>query len=293
MLDQLVQIATRLRGYNPLGVIIEVALIWAVMWVVWRFLRGTRGARVLKGVGLVLIVALVLTAALPQEAIGFDRLRFLLQGVLGFVAIAMVVVFQPELRRALVRLGEARLFRGTTTELDSVIDEIIGAVAYLSKNKIGAIIAIEREVGLKGIVEEGTRLNAYVSAELLKTIFWPGTALHDMGVVIQNDKIVAAGVQFPLAEGEDIAQELGSRHRAALGISQEADCLVVVVSEETGAISLAERGNLLRKLTADGLRAMLHRSLMQAPADRAAADQPATDKTDTEEEPPAAEKTAA
>lgn len=293
MLDQLVQIATRLRGYNPLGVIIEVALIWAVMWVVWRFLRGTRGARVLKGVGLVLIVALVLTAALPQEAIGFDRLRFLLQGFLGFVAIAMVVVFQPELRRALVRLGEARLFRGTTTELDSVIDEIIGAVAYLSKNKIGAIIAIEREVGLKGIVEEGTRLNAYVSAELLKTIFWPGTALHDMGVVIQNDKILAAGVQFPLAEGEDIAQELGSRHRAALGISQEADCLVVVVSEETGAISLAERGNLLRKLTADGLRAMLRRSLMQAPADRGAADQPATDKTDTEEEPPAAEKTAA
>lgn len=297
MLEQLLQIATRLRGYNPIGVIVELALIWAVMWVVWRFLRGTRGARVLKGVGLVLVVAMVLVAALPQEAIGFDRLRFLLERFLGFAAIALVIVFQPELRRALVRLGEARLFRGSVMELDSVINEIIDAVAYLSKNKIGAIIAIEREVGLKGIVEDGTRLHADVSAELLKTIFWPGTALHDMGVVIQQDKIVAAGVQFPLAEGEDIAQELGSRHRAALGISNEADCLVVVVSEETGAISLAERGNLLRKLTADGLRAMLRRSLMQSVTPgtpgMAGTESAARKPEDHQEQTPAAEKTAA
>ena len=135
MLEQLLQIITRLRGYNPVGVIVELALIWVVMWVVWRFLRGTRGARVLKGVGLVLVVAMVLVAALPQEAIGFDRLRFLLEKFLAFAAIAMVIVFQPELRRALVRLGEARLFRGSVLELDSVIDQIIDAVAYLSKKQ--------------------------------------------------------------------------------------------------------------------------------------------------------------
>ncbi len=262
MFEQVLQLATRLRGYNPLGVIIELALIWAVMWLVWRFLRGTRGARVLKGVGFVLLVALLLVAGLPQETIGFERLRFLVERFLGFAAIALVIVFQPELRRALVRLGEARLFRGAVMDLDNVIGEIVKAASYLSKNKIGAIIAIEREVGLKGIVEDGTRLNAHVSSELLKTIFWPGTALHDMGVVINQDRIVAAGVQFPLAESDEIAQELGSRHRAAMGLSQEADCLVIVISEETGWISLAERGNLLRKLTPDGLGAMLRRALM-------------------------------
>ena len=119
MLEQLLQIATRLRGYNPIGVIVELALIWAVMWVVWRFLRGTRGARVLKGVGLVLVVAMVLVAALPQEAIGFDRLRFLLEHFVGFAAISLVIVFHPELRRALVLLGEARLFRGAGWSISS------------------------------------------------------------------------------------------------------------------------------------------------------------------------------
>jgi len=128
-------------------------------------------------------------------------------------------------------------------------------------------MAIARDVGLEGVVEAGTRLNADISAELLKTIFWPGSALHDMGLVIRGDKAIAAGVQFPLAEGADISQELGSRHRAALGLSQEADCLVVVVSEETGAVSLAERGQLLRKLSVDGLRAMLRRGLAQPAAE--------------------------
>jgi diadenylate cyclase len=273
LFDQIVQIATRLRGYNPVGVVIELALIWAVMWLVWRFLRGTRGARVLKGVGFVLVIALLLISALPQETIGFERLRFLVERFLGFAAIAMVIVFQPELRRALVRLGEARLFRGAAMDMENAIGEIVKATGYLSKNKIGAIMAIEREVGLRGIVEEGTRLNAQVSADLLKTIFWPGSALHDMGVVIHQDKIVSAGVQFPLAESDDVAQELGSRHRAAMGLSLEADCLVIVVSEETGSISLAERGNLLRKLSPETLESMLRRSLMNtvaAPADGAA-----------------------
>jgi diadenylate cyclase len=279
LFEQVFQLAIRLRGYNPLGVIIELALIWAVMWLVWRFLRGTRGARVLKGVGFVLLVALLLVAGLPQETIGFERLRFLVERFLGFAAIALVIVFQPELRRALVRLGEARLFRGAVMDLDNVIGEIVKAASYLSKNKIGAIIAIEREVGLKGIVEDGTRLNAHVSAELLKTIFWPGTALHDMGVVINQDRIVAAGVQFPLAESDEIAQELGSRHRAAMGLSQEADCLVIVISEETGWISLAERGNLLRKLTPDGLGAMLRRALMNTATVPGESKSPAGEKT--------------
>lgn len=271
LFEQLIQLAIRIRGYNPIGVAVELVLIWATVYLIWRFLKGTRGARVLRGVGLVVVAALLLIAVLGTERLGLERLRFLLENFVGFAALALVVVFQPELRRALMRLGEARLFQGRTVEMGGVIEEVARAVTYLSKNKIGAIIAIERSVGLKGIVEAGTALNADVSSELLKTIFWPGTALHDMGVVISDGKVVAAGVQFPLAEGDDIGQELGSRHRAAVGLSQDADCLVIVVSEETGAISLAERGQLLRKLSPDGLRAMLRRAMAPPDQKKAAA----------------------
>lgn len=283
------QLMTRLAGYNPLEVLVELALIWIVVWMIWRFLRGTRGARVLKGVGLVLAAAMLLIAGLGSDAPGFERLRFLLEKSLGFAALGLVIVFQPELRRAMVRLGEAKLFRGTIADVDNVIAQVVDAVEDMSKNKIGAIIAIEREVGLEGIVEAGTPLHATVTAELLKTIFWPGSALHDMGVVIRGDEVAAAGVQFPLAEGDDISQELGSRHRAAVGLSQEADCLVIIVSEETGAISLAERGQLLRKLSPEGLRAMLRRGLRRQRARRSPGTSPST-PTDTED--PAA-KTAA
>lgn len=263
MFDWLFEIATRFGGYNLLELIVQFVLIWCVIYLVWRFLRGTRGARVLKGAGLLLMVALLLMTATGGESGHFAPLRYLLERTLGVAVIAMVVIFQPELRRAMVRIGEARLFRGSSMDPDHVIDELILAIEYLSKNKIGAIIALERDVGLEGIVEAGTRLNAHVTDELLRTIFWPGTALHDMGVVIREDRIVAAGVQFPLAEDDDLSQDLGSRHRAAIGLSQEADCLVIVVSEETGGITLAERGQLLSKLSPDALGSMLKRGLNQ------------------------------
>ncbi len=270
LLDQLHQFAdrtvdfwVRVSNYGW-GVLVELALIWIVVHLVFRFLRGTRGARVLKGVGFILIVATLLVALMPRDQAAFARLEFLYGKFLAFAALALVIVFQPELRRALVRLGEARLFRGHSAAVEPVVDEIIKAVSYLSRNKIGAIIAVEREVPLGGIVEAGTTLNADVTSELLQSIFWPGSALHDMGVVIRDDKVLGAGIQFPLSEGDDMAQELGSRHRAAIGLSQEADCLIVVVSEETGAISLAERGQLVRKLSAEALRSMLRRGLVQA-----------------------------
>ncbi len=148
-----------------------------------------------------------------------------------------------------------------------MIDQIVQAAGYLSTNKIGGLIAIEREDALASVAEGGTKLDAAVSAELLKTIFWPGSALHDMGVVIRAEKIVAAGVQFPLAESEEISQELGSRHRAAIGLSQESDCLVVAISEETGIISLAENGRLRRKLSPEDLREALRQRMAQAATD--------------------------
>ena len=263
MFDSLTQLADRLRGYlrsEWWAVLFELAVIWAVVYLILRFLRGTRGARVIKGIAIILIVG-TLTIQIFGGASQLERLNFLYSNFLAFVSIMLVIVFQPELRRALVRLGEARFFRQTGLRKARIVDELIGSITYLSRNKVGALIAIERQVGLGGIVEAGVRLDSEVSKELLNTIFWPGSALHDMGVVIRGERLVAAGVQFPLAEGDAVSQELGSRHRAAIGLSQEVDALIIVVSEETGTISVAERGELTRGLNADDLRAVLAKGM--------------------------------
>jgi diadenylate cyclase len=262
ILERLNNIFDRVSGYDPWEVLIELTVIWAIVFWISIFLRGTRGARAIKGTALVLIIAWVVIRVLSGEQERFERLALLFSNFISIAVIALLIIFQPELRRAMVRLGELGPIRsGTGLRKARVIEEVLGAVAYLSKNKIGALIAIERQTGLRGIVEAGTRLEAAVSKELLNTIFWPGSALHDMGVVIQGDRVIAAGVQFPLAEGEHFSSELGSRHRAAIGLSNEADALVIVVSEETGTISVAERGQLTRNLTIDSLRTHLARGM--------------------------------
>lgn len=261
--NSLIQLGHRILGYfrnEPIQVLIELAVIAVVVYIILRFLRGTRGARVIKGVALVLVAGIVVIQVLEREN-QFERLNFLYSNFLAIASLMLVIVFQPELRRALVRLGEARFFRQTGLRKARVVEETLAALQYMSRNKIGALIAIERQVGLRGIEELGTALNADVSQQLLQTIFWPGSALHDMGVVIRGDRIVSAGVQFPLAEGEGIPQELGSRHRAAIGLSQETDALILVVSEETGTISSAERGKLTRGLTIDDLRPILTKGM--------------------------------
>lgn len=282
--DRLYELAERVQGHLREGaweVIAEFAVIWLVVLIVYRFLRGTRGARVIKGVALILVVGVLSIQLFGREGT-FERLNLLYAKALPIISLTLIIVFQPELRRALVRLGEARLFRQSGLRRAQVIEELVAALAYLSKNKIGALIAIERRVGLRGIVELGTRLDAEVTKQLLDTIFWPGSALHDMGVVIRGDRIIAAGVQFPLAESDNVPQELGSRHRAAIGLSQEADALVLIVSEETGIISVAERGELKRGLTPDELRPILSRgfgTVVITPKDAAAAAESETDAT--------------
>lgn len=262
LIDRLDQLIKRLHTYPWWVVTVELVTIWILVYIVMRFLHGTRGARVIKGVALILVI-ITLSIMVLGSGTSFERLNFLYSNFFGTASLALVVVFQPEVRRALVRLGEARLFRGSNLRRARVIEELLGAVSYLSKNKIGALIAIERQVGLGGIIEAGTRLHADVSKELINTIFWPGSALHDMGVVIQGDRITAAGVQFPLAEGEQFSSELGSRHRAAIGLSQDTDALIIVVSEETGTVSLAERGQLVRNISISGLRTKLVSGLGQ------------------------------
>jgi diadenylate cyclase len=237
---------------------IELLLIGIVVFWVLRFLQGTRGARMLKGIGILLIVLLLVVKGLNLVFKGgLDEIDYLYSQLLFFASFALAVVFQPELRRALMRLGETRLFRSWSNQIDDDIEQLVQSAIFLSRRKIGGLIAIEREAGLAGIAQNGTRINADLTAELLNTIFWPNSPLHDLGVVISQGRVAYAGVQFPLAESEDFERELGSRHRAAVGMSEESDAVVVVVSEETGDISVAESGKLIRKLTPEALRGLL------------------------------------
>lgn len=254
MPDSVEQYLSRIASYPLWIVALELLLIGIVVHSVIEFLRGTRGARLIKGTALFLISAYVVIKLSGDK---LYRVEFLYSRLLFFSTFAVVVVFQPELRRALMRLGETKLFHTPGTPVRNVVDVICRTASYCSKNRIGALVAIERDVGLGGLIENGTQLNADLTAELLNTIFWPGSVLHDMGVVIRGGKIAAAGVQFPLAEGQDLAQELGSRHRAALGLSEDTDAVIVVVSEETGTISVAENGRLIRNLTVEGLESLL------------------------------------
>ena len=247
---------TELHGYHWWQVALELLVIGLVVYYVIRFLRGTRGAHMLRGIALLLITLSVLVQLLVN-AFALDRLGFLYGKFLTFAGYAIVVAFQPELRRVLLRLGETRLFRGWSNELVQEIDELVESAQFLSRRKIGALIAIEKEQGLSGLTENATRLNADLTAPLLNTIFWPNSPLHDLGVVVTQGRVMFAGVQFPLAESGELEKELGSRHRAAVGLSQEYDAVVLVVSEETGDVSIAERGQLIRKLSPEGLRGLL------------------------------------
>ncbi|MFG0275035.1 MAG: diadenylate cyclase CdaA [Phycisphaerales bacterium] len=281
-LESLQYLLSRLLAYPVWEMAVELVVIWALAMLTWRFVQGTRAAGAVKGILFVLLGFLLLRLVAPSGS--FERLAYLGDRFLGFAAIALVIIFQPELRRAMVRIGEAPLFRAGPADVTPVIDAIVGAVGFLSKNQFGALVAIEGRVGLREVVEGGKILNADVSAELLQSIFWPNNPLHDMGVVVRGSRIVAAGVQFPLADPQEMPdRRLGTRHRAAIGLSRVTDTIVIVVSEETGAISLAERGRLERWLTPETLREELIKRMGQA--HRTDAPPEEDDEDDTEAQP--------
>jgi diadenylate cyclase len=254
--DAILTYLQRVATYNPYVVVIQLLMIALVVGIVMRFLRGTRGARLLKGTALVLAIVFIVFRLLPKTD-EWKRIEFLYRYFVLFLALAFVVAFQPELRRGLISIGQARLFRGRHVKIEDMVEELIQSVSYLSRNKIGAIIAIERQVGLGALMSTGTKLDAAVTAELLNTIFYPGTLLHDMGVVIHDHRIAAAGCQFPMAESEEVDPSLGSRHRAALGLVYDSDAVVLVVSEETGRVSLAYEGQLHIGLAMESVREIL------------------------------------
>ena len=235
-------------------VAIELLLIGLVVYWAVDFLEGTRGERLFRGVIFILIAG-VLVLNFVVERFGFERLQYLYKGFLIAVLIIAVAGFQPEIRRALIRIGQPSFMTSSSQQLSRTVEEIIGAVTELAAAKIGAIIVIEKRVALGEFIESGVRLDARVTAELLKTIFQPGTTLHDMAVVIRGDRAVAARVQLPLAEAGTVdGFELGSRHRAAIGITLGSDATCIVASEETGIISIAQSGKLLRNVTESQIR---------------------------------------
>jgi diadenylate cyclase len=255
--ETLVDYFSRVGKYDWWVVGIELFLIGLVVYWVVDFLEGTRGERLFRGV-IFILVAGVLVVNLVVERLGFLRLQYLYKGFLIAVLIIAVAAFQPEIRRVLIRLGRPRFLSGRSRPLSRATEHVVGAVSDLSSRRTGAIIVFERRVGLGEFIETGVRLDANVTSELLRSIFQPGGALHDMAVIIRGERILAARVQLPLAEADTIdGVELGSRHRAAIGITRGSDAFCVVVSEETGTVSVAKNGKLSRDIDADRLRKYL------------------------------------
>ena len=251
-METLIDYFSRVARYDWWVVAIELFLIGLVVYWAVDFLEGTRGERLFRAVCTILIVGVLILNLLVQR-FGFERLQYLYGGFLIAVLIIAVVAFQPEIRRALIRIGRPRFLAGPS-QIAGTVEELITAVTELSAARIGAIIVIERRVALGEFTETGVRIDARVTAELLKTIFHPGTALHDMAVIVRADRVVAARVQLPLAEA---GVELGSRHRAAVGITAGSDAACLVVSEESGNISLAQNGRLTRNISQSQLRSHL------------------------------------
>jgi len=235
------------------GELIDVALVAFILYYLLRLLRGTQGTQILVGLVLLAVVGVVATQ------FNLVLLSWLFKNAGFFILIAVIVMFQPELRRALDQLGRlgniGRPLTGYSTRLYSqAISEAIRAVERLSSRRNGALIAFERDVGLEDYAATGVRINGEISAEFLQSIFYPNSPLHDGAVIVRGTQIVAAGCLLPLPEEGAVRERLGTRHRAALGLSLASDALVLVVSEETGAISVIEEGKITRNLDGDSLR---------------------------------------
>lgn len=236
--------------------IVDILLVALVLYNLYLLIRFTQAMQLVKGL-IVLIVA-----TLVSKWLGLHVINWLLQKTMTIVAVALPVVFQPELRRTLERLGRGKLFGKPNTVLEEeetaeLIDALIKSIVVLAKNKIGALIILERNTGLNDFIETGVKIEGYLSAEFLINIFIPNTPLHDGAAIIRGNRVMAAGCLLPLSENPDIAKELGTRHRAAIGISEQSDALAIVVSEETGTISLAESGDITRYLDKDTLHEKL------------------------------------
>jgi diadenylate cyclase len=236
-----------INGYNVLETVIELSIIWIIIFFAFRFLQGTRGGGVIRGL-FVLLLPLWLLQMVPANLGQFDRLDFFADQFLTGLFLLLIIIFQPELRQAAVRVSQSGVFakfRKTSSVGDSSISAIANAAVFLGRNQFGGLIAVERENSTGDHVIGGQPLDAEVSAPLLQSIFWPNSPLHDLGLIINGNRVVKASVQFPLAdESAMLSTDLGSRHRAGVGLSMRCDALIIIVSEQTGRVSFADHGEL-------------------------------------------------
>jgi diadenylate cyclase len=229
--------------------ILEILILWFVIYHIMLFFEGTRAVYVLRGIVLLLVMFFVI------QRFGLERLDWLFTKLFAISVIALLIIFHPEIRQGLARLGQRHLFGVVLREeeIEQILREIIKAADNLCKDKIGALIAIEKEISLKPYIESGQMIDGLVSADLIQTIFTPKSPLHDGAVVIQHGRIVAAGCLFPLTENQDLSRIFGTRHRAAIGLSEETDAIVIIVSEERGDLSLVYEGKTYQGLKKEEL----------------------------------------
>ena len=237
--------------------LIDIAIVSFLIYEFLKLIRGTRAVQM--GVGTLLIVALFYVSRLAP----LQTVNWLIRNMLLYVAFAAIVIFQGDIRRALAHFGQAPFFRYLNRQeaADETIEEIVVAATMLSAQKVGGIVAVEREIGLRNYIESGIPLDATLTYDLLVTIFHPGSPLHDGAVILQENRVAAAACFLPLTVNPRVSRELGTRHRAAIGLTEEGDAVAVIVSEETGQISLAIDGRIERNMTPDDLRSRL-RSLV-------------------------------
>ncbi len=245
-------VVERLTIFDLIDILIVAFLIYQLM----KLTRQTRANQVLKGIGIAFVAYWV------ADQLNFTTLKWILAYVMESGAVVLVILFQPELRRALEQIGRrTKIDRApdpqTQTEIDQMIGEIVRGMVNLSHRKVGVLIVVEHKTGLADVIETGTILDSRISSALIENIFEPNTPLHDGAVVVRGTRIVAAGCFLPLTEENSISKQLGTRHRAALGVTENADCVSLVVSEETGTISVAQGGRLTRNLDAEGLAKVL------------------------------------
>lgn len=243
--------------------IVDIAIVSFIIYKLLTLLRGTRAVQLLRG------IIIVLFAWLISYFFNLNTLKWLIENLFSVGVIAIIIIFQPEMRRALERLGQGSFFsltrQGKDQMITQVASEITKSVVQLAKNQIGALIVVERQTGLSDFIQTGVQLEAKLSMELLRNIFLTNGPLHDGAVIVRNDQIMAAGCYLPLSENPSISHELGTRHRAGMGMSEISDAFVVIVSEETGDVSVCSHGKLERGLTEDELLSRLYKKMNPLP----------------------------
>lgn len=248
----------KMFGFLPLRPfdIIDVIVVAFLLYQFFKFVKGTKATPILIGLAVFFIVSFI------SRWLDLKAFSWIMRSILAVWVVAFVIVFQPEIRNVLARIGRQRTIKFfLKVEEPPTIGEIIDAVKKMSEDKIGALILIQKSIGLKDIIDTGVRIDAQVNSSLLRTIFFPDTPLHDGACVIQGDTLVAAGCVLPLSENPDLGGRYGLRHRAALGISEQSDALCIVVSEETGKISFASKSKLVTKVDIETLKRSLEKIL--------------------------------